>query len=71
MQSEHTHAFFSHDSTGVSCQAVFWSVLLLACSAWPVCDKGMWRAEEEKKKKAFKVVFGVPALPSQQAADFL
>lgn len=44
-------------------------VLLSACSTWPVCDKGMWRAKE--KKKAFKVVFGVSALPCQQAADFL
>lgn len=25
----------------------------------------------QRKRKAFKVVFGVPALPSQQAADFL
>lgn len=44
----HTHAFSSHDSTGVSCQAVFWSALLSACSTWPVCDKGMWRAKEKK-----------------------
>lgn len=25
-------------------------VLLSACSTWPVCDKGMWRAKEKKKK---------------------
>lgn len=33
--------------------------------------KGCGVQKERKKKKAFKVVFGVPALPSQQAADFL
>lgn len=44
-----THAFSPHDSTGVSCQAVFWCVRLSACSTWPVCDKGMWSAEGKKK----------------------
>lgn len=70
-----THMLFSsHDSTEVSCQAGLWCVRLSACSTWPVCDKGMWSALGKKKKgkeKAFKVVFGVPALHSQQAADFL
>lgn len=60
----HTHAFSSHDSTGVSCQAFSFQPVAHGLSVIKGCGV-------QKKKKAFKVVFDVPALPSQQAADFL